>query len=302
VAEGQSAWPLSRDTVSPSSLKEFQQCPESFRQKYVLNNWDRSSWSSVVGTAIHYAQQVNMGLKIVTGEDVSLDEIEDLYATGFRKEVEESGGIEEIDWWKADGEIVTPGKALDTGRAVNQLYHKTVAPLLAPLATEQWFRIRVPGVIPMIIGKIDLLLLHRGKVDLKFGGSAVGTPRKDWLLQADIYNLADDTPFEWHSCSWGNSRNGPKIFTPLNAPNLLIQSTPERKLATEHLVRALTRGISSYYYEFGPDDPWPGTGKTHTFACDYCAFHPSKGGACPYWPRPVGAPPPIRIYTESTLL
>lgn len=290
------AWPLARETISPSALKEFQQCPESFRRKYVLNEWDRSSWSSIVGSAIHYAQEINMNLKIVTGEDRPLDEIEDLYREGFRREVSESGGVEEVNWWKRDGTLITPAKALDTGRAVNRQYHQFIAPTLKPIATEQWFRIRVPGVVPVILGRIDLLLLDRGKVDWKFGGSAVQTPRKDWLLQADIYNLADETPFEWHSCSWAG-----KIFTPANAPNLLRTSTMETRRATEHTVRSIVRGIVAMYHMFGPDDPWPGNGKTHTFACDYCPFHPSKGGACPYWPRTF-KPAPIQIYTESTLL
>lgn len=301
MPDDHSAWPLARENLSPSALKEFQQCPESFRKKYVLNQWDRSSWSSIVGSAIHHAQEVNMNLKIVTGEDVSLDEIEELYREGFLRELAESGGVEEVDWWKADGTLVKPDAAFETGRPINRQYHAFVAPQLRPLATEQWFNIRVPGVVPGIRGKIDLLELHGGKIDYKFGGTAVSKPRKDWLLQADIYNLADDSPFAWHSCSWGNKRNGPQIFTPANAPDLLRESTPETKRATEHAVRSLVRGIVATYNEFGPDDPWPGNGKTHTFACDYCSFHPSKGGNCPYWPRTF-QPVPVRIYTESTLL
>jgi len=300
VHEPNVAWPLPRETLSPSSLKEYQQCPESFRRKYLLNQWDRSSWSSITGSAIHKAQEINLGLKIVTGRDVELDEIGDLYRDAFRKEIEEEGGVEEIDWWKANGDLVTPAQALDTGSKVNEMYHKLVAVTLRPLAVEQWFTIRIPGVIPAIRGKIDILELHGGKIDMKFGGSAVQTPRKDWLLQADIYNLADDTPFAWHSCSWGG-QYGPKIFTPVNAPNLLVVPDPERRRATEETVRSLVRGIAAHYHEFGMEEPWPGIGKTHTFACDYCAFNPSKGGNCVYWPRRFQSTP-IKIYTESTLL
>jgi PD-(D/E)XK nuclease superfamily len=289
-------WPLARNTISPSALKEYQQCPESFRRKYVHDQWDRSSWSSVTGNAVHRAQEINLGLKIVTGTDVSEDEIDDLYRDSFHREVADAGGVEEIDWWKANGDLIPPSQAIDMGAKVNRLYHRQIAPTLRPLALEQWFTIRVPGVIPAIRGRIDLLELHGGKIDWKFGGMAVSKPRKDWVLQAEIYNLADDTPFAWHSCSWDG-----KICTPINSPELMIRSTPERKRATEMTVRSLVRGIVAHYHEFGPDDPWPGTGKTHTFACDYCSFHPDKGGNCPYWPQTF-EPQPLRIYTESTLI
>lgn len=290
-------WPVPRERLSPSALKEFQQCPESFRRKYLLNQWDRSSWSGVTGTALHRAQEVNLKLKMITGQVVSMDEINDLYVTAFREEVEKEGGVEEIDWWQK-GELVTPAKALETGRKVNELYHKLVAPTLKPIALEQWFTIRIPGVIPSIHGKIDLLELGGGKIDWKFGNTSVATPRKDWLLQADIYNLADETPFAWHSCSWAG-----KIQTPVNAPALLVPApSPEKRRATEETVRTLVRGIAAMYHQFGPEEPWPGNGKTHTFACDYCSFHPSKGGNCVFWPRSFEEPEPIKIYTESTLI
>ena len=31
--------------------------------------------------------------------------------------------------------------------------------------------------------------------------------------------------------------------------------------------------------QYGPDEPWPTTGRFHTWACDYCGFR----GDCPAW-------------------
>lgn len=278
-------WPLPRDTISPSALKTFETCAEKFRRQYVKGERDPSSWSSILGNAVHGAQEINLRQKTVTGRDVSKNEIEDFYAEAYRIEVEDSGGISEINWRKGDGSIVLPSKAIDIARPVNLLYHEHVAPTIQPLATEQWITVRVDGVRPRIVGKIDVIVQGAGKIDMKFGGSAVKDPRKDWLLQADIYNLADDTDFSWHSCSWGNSRNGPALNTPANAPGLLIKQNPERRAITEMTVRTMVRAITAYYRMFGPDEAWPGDGKSHTFACGYCPFHPDKGnlGGCPYW-------------------
>ena len=185
----------------------------------------------------------------------------------------------EVRWRNKDGSVVLPSKAVDIARPVNELYHTQIAPTITPLATEQWISIppSVTGIPVRIVGKIDVIKQGAGKVDLKFGGSAVKSPRPDWLLQADIYNLADDTPFEWHSASWGNDRYGVTVNTPANAPALLKRSTPEDKAITLRLVRSLTAAIVAYYRMFGPDEPWPGNGRSHQWACSFCPFHPEHG-------------------------
>jgi hypothetical protein len=294
-------WPIPRDTLSPSALKKFEMCPESFRRQYIKNEWDRSSWSAVLGNAVHGAQEVNLRQKTVTLKDMPLAELEDVFSQAFDDEVESNGGLSEIDWTRKDGSLLLPSKAKDVARPVNRLYHELVAPTIVPLATEQWIRVRVPGVVPTIIGKVDVMKLGGGKIDLKFGASAQKEPRKDWVLQAQIYNLADDTPFEWHTGSWGNARYPAEVWTPANAPGLRLKRTEFEREQTEAIVRSYANAMVAMYRMFGPDDPWPGNGKVHLFACDYCQFHPSKGGNCSYW-KSWKAPKPKPKLTEATLL
>lgn len=295
-------WPLppkagrsygdTKDTISPSALKTFQQCPEQFRRQYILGQWDTTSFSQVMGSAVHGAQEVNMKQKMITGVDLPPDEMDEIYSARFDWEVEQEGGVAEINWRDKDGSIVLPGRAKDRALPVNRLYHKLIAPHLTPIGVEVWFEITIPGVIPIVNGKIDLLIRGGGKTDMKFGGSAPKSPRKDWLLQAGIYNLADETPFEWHTGSWGGSRSGPSVFSPWNgAPDLRLESSDKDREVTRIIVRSLVRGILALYREFGPDDPWLGNGMISNFACDYCSFHPSKGGDCAFHTeRPVALP------------
>lgn len=294
------AWPLPRDTISPSSIATFIRCAEQFRRKFVLGQRDPTGVSGLLGTAVHGAQEVNLRQKVITGRDVPLHEVEDFYADAFDRELDSIGGVSEIDW-RMDDRKLTPSKAKDIARPVNRLYHEKVAPTIQPLATEQWIRINIPGVTPTIVGKIDILKQGAGKVDMKFGGSASKTPKNDWLLQAAIYNLADDTPFEWHTGSWGSERYGPAVHTPESAPALKLQSSALDREITESLVRSYAAAMVAYYRQFGPDDPWPGTGKSHQWACGYCIFHPDKGGNCKWWPPKVK---PVRnvVVTAGNLL
>lgn len=277
-------WPLPRDTLSPSSIGTFIQCAEKYRIKYVLGQRDQFGVSALVGNAIHAAQERNYRVKVVNQRGISLPESEDAYLEAFEKEVDEAGGYSEIDWRIKDHKV-RPGKAKDMGRTPNRLYHDTVAPTIQPIAVEQWIKIKVPGVYPEIIGKLDLVTLA-AMFDYKFGRQTVAKPRPDWLLAAGIYSLSNpDLPFGWHTGRW----NGDEILTPATTPALWYQPQPGEVL--EALIRSYANAIIAYYERFGPDEPWPGTGKSHTFACDFCPAHPSKGGTCFWW---KGWKPPVR--------
>ena len=282
-------WPLPKMTISPSAINTFVQCAEKFRRQQIKGEWDPSGWSAVLGSAVHGAQEINLGQKVVTGRDMSLSEVEDAYLASYDKQIDEAGGVSEINWRNKDGSVVLPSKAKDIARPVNRLYHEQVAPTVEPIATEHWMRLRIEGVPPVIVGKIDVLKQGSGKIDLKFGGNAPVEPRSDWLLQAAIYNLSDEGAFEWHTGRWGE-KSEPAVNTPANAPKLLMKSSPQDRAITERMVRSYVTAMVAYYRAFGPDEPWPGTGKSHTFACAYCPFHPDRGGDCVYWPKAVKAP------------
>jgi len=276
-------WPLPRDTLSPSSIGVFIKCAEQYRRKYVLGQQDPFGVSALIGNAVHAAQELNYRVKAVNQRGVNLLEAEDKYLEAFESEVDRAGGYSEIDWRMKDHKV-RPGRAKDIGRPVNRLYHDTVAPKIQPIAVEQWIRIKIPGVYPVLVGKLDLIT-QSAMLDYKFSGSTLAKPRPDWLLAAGIYQLSNpDLPFGWHTGRWGGS----EILIPETTPTLWHQPQPGE--VVEALVRSYANAIIAYYTKFGPDEPWPGTGKSHTFACDYCPFHPSKGGNCFWW---KGWKPPL---------
>lgn len=296
IEESRLDWPLPQNTLSPSAITKFVQCPEAFRQRYILGRRDISNWSGLLGNTVHRTQQINLGQKIITGRDLSMADLDDVYDESWTSELDDAGGPSEINWESKNG-TMAPAKAKDTAIPIARMYHDRVAPTIQPIATEYRLEVRIPGIQPKIIGYIDVVKELEGKIDMKFGAFAAKEPKNDWRLQAMIYNLADEGSFEWHTGSWGSDRYGPAVRTPEHFPALRIPYTPEDRRITIALVSNYVSAMAAYWYQFGPDDPWPGEGRSHMFACDYCPFHPEKLGGCTYWPRNIKMPP-----KEATLV
>lgn len=297
-------------TLSPSSMAKFQRCPEQWRRQYLLGQWDRTSVSALVGSSVHESAETNYRQKTRTFEDLAVEDVEVAYAEAFDNEVDEKGGPSEIDWQMGSGKYANtlkPGQAKDRGVGLVRKYHTEVAPTVVPLASEEWFRISVPGVPVQIRGKIDLVrgnfdaedvLVPSCKVDYKFGRSAKESAEASWRLQALTYMLVEATtdrdgnvvtgdigglPFGWQTGSWGSSRTEPKIFVPETSPGLLMPfDLTTTELAQAH-IRATVNSMLSLHAMYGPDDPWPTPAMQHTWACNYCSFHPGNGGSCYWW-------------------
>lgn len=294
------AWPLPISSLSPSSINKFQRCAEQWRRQYLLGQWDPPSASSVVGSAVHASAQVNYQYKARTGIDLTANDIDLAYLEAFDQEIEDAGGPREIDWHMRLGKDrvnLSPSLAKDRGGPLARVYHQDIARNVQPVAAEEWFSIEVPGVPVRVRGKIDLITPSE-KTDIKFGASAKKKPEASWQLQANTYMLADATtdrdgnvrvgnighlPFTWHTGSWGGVRSAPKVLTPDNSPELRMHRTERMARVTQAMIRATADSMIAYYTQFGADNPWPTTALQHTWACNYCTFHPGHGGNCFWW-------------------
>lgn len=289
----QLAWPLPIERLSASSFGTFARCPEQWRRRYLKGEKMPPSASAVVGNAAHGAAEINYSQKRSTGIDLSKLDLEDAYSESFDHEVERNGGPREIDWKIKRGKNkieLTPGKARDVGWPLAEDYHKTVAPTVQPIGTEEWFTVFVPGVPVKIVGKIDLIDEH-GKFDLKFGSRARNKPEISWRSQGLTYLLVEQAenmtvpiggkPFGWHTGSWGGPRSDPIIWTPATAPELKLEASESNLMIAQRLVEQYARSMVAFYTMFGPDDAWPGA-LQHSWSCDYCGFRPD----CFWWHGP----------------
>ncbi len=271
----ETGFPPELDHISANSLKMAVRCEEQWRQRYILNKLAPPSLAMLAGKADHAAIEKTMRTKIDTGDHLGLGEVRAAFLDSLEGEVEIYGGIDELE---IRGEETKAGRlrAYDTERRQGQLlvgeYHGRVSPTIEPIAVEEEFSHRVKGLPVELIGRIDLIGDTGGErriIDRKRSGRARSKPEPEWVMQGEIYQLVSPYPHEWHqSISKGTAR----VLTASTHPDLLMQVAPAQRV--ERQISFLVAKLGWLYTTYGPDNPWPATGKLHPWACGYCGFRP----------------------------
>jgi len=268
-------FPPQLEHISASSLKMAARCEEQWRQRYLLGKKVPPSIDLLGGRADHGAIERSMVQKVETFTDLPVKEVRDAFVEIIEEEVESAGGLGEIvikDALTRPSKIKVYDAVRVTGQDLVELYHTVVSPDLQPLHVEKKFSIDVPGVPVELIGYQDLIVADlegapEAIIDRKRAGRSKTSPEGEWLLQADIYQLADPLPHEWHISV---TTKAPKLQLPQDTPSLRYQVQPRERV--ERMVSMLVRKIGWMYAQFGPNEPWPTTGKTHPWACGYCGY------------------------------
>lgn len=269
--------------ISASSLKMAVRCEEQWRQRYILGKKSPPALAAIAGRADHKAIEASMTQKIESFVDLPVHEVKDLYVAALENEVEKEGGLNELEVRGAE----TPQdkvKAFDDerrhGPEVVATYQKEVSPLIQPVAVEREFRLTVPGVPVEVLGYIDLIAtssqtqldldpgeaeLTRRIIDRKRRARKTLKIEPEWSIQAEIYQLAEPLPHEWHLSVTT------KIPQAIAFAPELMQKLPPR-MRSELLLQQLVAKLGWLYQRFGPDEPWTSTGRLHPWACSYCGY------------------------------
>jgi len=287
-------WPRELDHISASSVKMAARCPEQWRQRYVLHKKQPPAAALLAGWADHAAVERSMVQKIDTFVDLPTSEVQQFYVHALEERIEEAGGPGEIEIKDVDG--LTAKKAhLDdlkvTGQEVVKQYHTTVSPYVQPLQVEKEFELTVTGLPVKVVGRQDLIAIGAPDVPRKWGAPMNGdhpriidrkrrtrakpTPDPEWVIQAEVYQLADPLPHEWHLSV---TTKTPKICVPSEGfyPDLVL---PVRDpVIAETQLMHIVAEIGFFMRRYGPDAPWPTRGKLHTWACNYCGYRPDCWG------------------------
>jgi hypothetical protein len=268
-------FPPALQHLSASSLKMAVRCEEQWRQRYILGRREVPNLNMLTGRADHAAIERSMVQKIETYVDMPVGEVKAAYVETLENAVEESGGLYEIEVRDADTKAAKV-RAFDEQRSHGQqvvaAYHTIVSPHLQPTAVEKKFEIQVPDVPVVLLGYQDLIV-ETGNgdriIDRKRSGRAKTKPEAEWLLQADIYQLADPLPHDWHVSV---TTKTPRVQTPVDNEKLTRAVQPRERV--ERQVSMLVQKLGWLYQTFGPDDAWPTTGTLHPWACSFCGFKP----------------------------
>lgn len=267
--------PLLPGRLSASQAAMFERCPEQYRRVYLLGERQPPSGAMIWGRADHQAHQANFAQKIHSWEDLALDEVQDAFSDSFEREIDEAGGISEVEWKEP------PAKTKDLGQRLVAVYHEQVSPALQPIAVEERFELEIPGTPVPVIGYTDVELAD-SLVERKTTRQAERQPKPQWRQQGLTYQAAKEKEIAWHV---GYAYETPKtaksvvgVNTPADAPALRLERYDGIAPLVERMYRTLAASLLAYIERFGPDEPWPGA-TSHPWACGFCGFRPT----CPWW-------------------
>lgn len=251
--------------VSASSLNRFMRCQESYRQRYCLGIKDPAGPKALMGTADSKAFADFYTARIGGGPGVELGILEDVYRDTLLE-------ASEKDEYDLEGE--TTGDLIDTGIPTVRAYYEVARKMPDPIAVEQRIEIVQDNLPLPIIGYTDVEFEAMG-IDRK--GAASKTVHPDWRIQNRIYSAAKSKPWGWHVTT---RTKVPAVWTPENGGEAYEEPwSAARAEKTIRFVGQMIGSIEANLLMFGPDNPWPQTGLSHTWACAKCAYR--KG--CAAW-------------------
>lgn len=260
-------WKLPLEKLSSSSLGMSIQCPEQFRQKYILGTPDKNFGPRFIGSVNHeMSRSMSLSRKL---QPEIVPDIELLYREAWNQTLERDG---EPDWRDDD-----PTQMFDRGVQMSQMYWNNVSSKIDPVAVEERIEFMVPGVPSLIVGYIDLI--EQDKIrEIKTTDKKMTKPKPKWRLQGLIYQYATGLPVQWDVVT---RQATPQLFLGSDWPDLTL-GLADRKV-TEQLIRDAAFRVNTLYSLYGPDNPWPMEGVMHDWLCDYCPVGPKYLRSCPAW-------------------
>jgi hypothetical protein len=258
-------WKLPLERLSSSSLGLAIQCPEQFRQRYIVRPKDSDVMfgSRFIGIVEHRVNEEILRMKQIPLEP----KIDVIYREAWNEAIDKHG---EPDWRDDD-----PVKLQKTGVQMMQLYHNTVE--VKPVAMEERFEVKVPGVPVPIVGYLDVI--ERDKIrELKTVKQKTVKPKPKWRFQGMIYQFATGLPIQWDVLT---RQATPQLYLADFFPDLFMKVGDMK--VTEQLIRDAARRVNDLYAQYGPDNHWPMEGIFGDWLCDYCVVGPKYERTCPLW-------------------
>lgn len=278
LEELQEVWPASLAHISASGVKMAARCPEQWRQRYVLGKKLPPAAALLQGRADHAAIEHSMRQKITTQNDLPVGEVQDFFLASFEQEIEAEGGLAELEVRNADSKAQKI-KVVDAMKLSGQrdvaAYQSKASPTIMPSAVEQEFTLDVLDLPVKVLGYIDLIGERSEQpliIDRKGSGRARYKPEPEWTIQAEVYQLANPLPFQWHIT---NTKTG-ALLLPEQYEGLQMEVVNRRR--AERTLQQIVAEIGHYMRTYGPEGDWPTRGKLHSWACSYCGFRPDCWG------------------------
>lgn len=154
--------------LSASQLTTFQMCGEKYRRRYIDGERAPSSIEAHIGKSVHKSVEVNFKSKVLSGEDLPLDAVQDAAAENYDKSLS-SGVFVPPDELPGAKLAMAAGKDITVDLAT--LYRSGIAPKIQPVLVEERISIDLSGVELPVITVLDCYatdaVLHETKTSAK---------------------------------------------------------------------------------------------------------------------------------------
>ena len=252
--------------LSATSLSKAVSCPEAWRRRYLLHEREGFGVDRFVGTVDHKTIEAFMADKMETGETWTPDQLAAAYSYVWEDELLRLDG-EEPSWG-----LQSPAALQEQGQLMVHTYVEQASSSVAPIAVEQRFEERLPGVPVPVIGYIDIETSDR-IVERKTSKQKVSSPKPGWRFQAALYQLAVRKPVEWQI----TVRN----VTPVVLTGMTM--SPGNADVAVMQVQQIYSTLEHYWHTYGPRSPWPTLGVHHPWICGTCMYGPKLQASCVAW-------------------
>ncbi len=212
------------DTLSNSKVAMLSRCPRQFYYRYILGYKIPPNAFRNFGAAYHNTLEVNFLHKKESGEDMSIEQVKDIFTDEWKR------SSAEVEWKYEDTR-----EAEFSNRGVDLVgnYVKDIAPSRVPDLVEYEFSVALPETDRPFVGVIDLVLVDGKLVDHKTSTKRWNQSRADSELQPTAYYLAFEELFDYE----------PSVFVydiapRTGKPNIQVMETSRGKREkTEYLGR-----------------------------------------------------------------
>ena len=136
--------------LSATQLTMFLRCPRQYEYRYIQGIKRPPSGAMVQGRVWHETLERNYRQKVDSNKDLPLSEMQESYAD----RLDETLASEEIEFEPTEN----PAKLKDVGSAIVAAHHKSIAPIVHPMAVEQRFTVDFGPAVPFdFVGVWDLI-------------------------------------------------------------------------------------------------------------------------------------------------
>jgi hypothetical protein len=267
--------PFPLEHLSPTSLSLYASCPESWRQRYLLEREDVQFGDRFMGSVNHRTIEAVLLDKREGAVDFNgagetpTEYVRTIYRDAWQRKLDEEG---EPDWRDVD-----PTEQYAIGLLMALLYVEKAVPQINPVAIEEHIEVKLPRV-PRIVGRVDVIesTLMRER---KTTNQKVTKPKTTWRFQARVYQLITGMPLQWDVLT---RQVTPQLFMADEYPDLRMENVS--RVNTEILIRDLFWSMNDNFQRRGRFMPWPMEGFYEPWFCNYgCPIGPKAGNTCGAW-------------------